>query len=349
MAAGPGGVRGVRGALVAGARDVTEVAELGRQLSHQVGCLVPHDGYMLAAVDPVGMGGCFFAEQAGYSPDLRNRLEEADALGAEPHPFSRLLQGPARVGVLSPARHPLHDSLRAAGMLAEGFGSEMRIALVVAGHSLGGLVLVRREDVRPFTAADAARVETLSGALAAAVRAFLVRQAFRPQRITLPPGVAIIGPDDGIRSVTPSLWDWLCLLTSVVPNGRGTVLNVAHLRDVTLHIVLLARRARGPVMSRIPTSDGWIVLHGQPLHDGDVSSVAVTLQQATAATLLPALSVWCGITPRERDVLDLLLDGLPTKRVATRLDLSLHTVNDHLKAIYRKVGASGRDELLATL
>ncbi|MFD4994730.1 LuxR C-terminal-related transcriptional regulator [Streptomyces buecherae] len=311
---------------------------------------MPHDGYMLTAVDPVGMGGCFFAERTGFSPDFRNRLEEVDALGTEPHPFSRLLRGPTRVGVLSPGRHTHPDSVRALGMTAEGFGSEMRIALVGAGHPLGALVLVRRQDVRPFTAADTARAEALSGALAAAVREFLAHQALRPQRIALPPGVAIIGPDDTVRSVTPSLWDWLRLLRPVVPNGRGPVEGAEHLTDITRHIVLLARRTREPAMSRVPTPDGWVVLHGQPLNEAKAAaSVVITLQQATTATLLPALSIWCGITPRERDVMDLLLEGLPTKRVATRLDVSVHTVNDHLKAIYRKLGASGRDELLANL
>lgn len=349
MTVAPERLRRVRSVLAAGARDVAEASELGRQLSDEVGRVVPHDGYMLAAVDPVGMAGCFFTERDGFSPDFRNRLEEVDALGTEPHPFSRLLRGPTRVGVLNPRSGPHRDSVRALGMAAEGFGSEMRIALTGAGYALGALVLVRRADVRPFTVADAAHAEAMSGALAAAVRGFLARQVLRPQRIGLPPGVAVIGPEDTVRSVTPSLWDWLWLLNPVVPNGRGAVDCAEHLVDITRHLVLLARRTRAPVMSRIPTAGGWAVLHGQPLADADTPSVVVTLQQATGAALLPALSAWCGITPREREVIDLLREGLPSKRVASRLGLSLHTVNDHLKAIYRKVGASGRDELLASL
>ncbi|MEV6734181.1 MULTISPECIES: helix-turn-helix transcriptional regulator [unclassified Streptomyces] len=35
--------------------------------------------------------------------------------------------------------------------------------------------------------------------------------------------------------------------------------------------------------------------------------------------------------------------------MARHLDLSPYTVNDHLKALFRKTGADGRDELIAAL
>ena len=77
--------------------------------------------------------------------------------------------------------------------------------------------------------------------------------------------------------------------------------------------------------------------------------MVVTIQPAPAGLLLPALARWYDITPKERVVLDQARRGLPAKQIATRLQLSPHTVNDHLKAIYRKTGVAGRDELLAGL
>ena len=60
-------------------------------------------------------------------------------------------------------------------------------------------------------------------------------------------------------------------------------------------------------------------------------------------------AAWCGLTPKQTQVLDLVVAGLPAKHIARNLDVSLHTVNDHLKAVYRKGGVRGREELLSLL
>ncbi|MGH9104420.1 MAG: helix-turn-helix domain-containing protein, partial [Acidimicrobiales bacterium] len=55
------------------------------------------------------------------------------------------------------------------------------------------------------------------------------------------------------------------------------------------------------------------------------------------------------LTRRERDVLRLLLDGLRVSSIARRLYLSPQTVRNHLKAIFRKLGAHSQVELLENL
>jgi DNA-binding CsgD family transcriptional regulator len=52
------------------------------------------------------------------------------------------------------------------------------------------------------------------------------------------------------------------------------------------------------------------------------------------------------LTPRERDVLELIAEGLSNRRVAERLGISDHTVKFHVAAIYGKLGASSRAELI---
>jgi DNA-binding NarL/FixJ family response regulator len=44
-----------------------------------------------------------------------------------------------------------------------------------------------------------------------------------------------------------------------------------------------------------------------------------------------------GLTEREREVLELMKEGLTKKEIAGRLDLSFHTVDDYLRNIYAKL------------
>lgn len=50
------------------------------------------------------------------------------------------------------------------------------------------------------------------------------------------------------------------------------------------------------------------------------------------------------LTPRERDVLGLLAEGMANKAIAKRLRISDHTVKFHLNAVLSKLGATSRTE-----
>ncbi len=49
-----------------------------------------------------------------------------------------------------------------------------------------------------------------------------------------------------------------------------------------------------------------------------------------------------GVSPREREVLGLLLEGLPNKLIAVRLGISEKTVKTHLTAVFRQIGVTDR-------
>ena len=50
------------------------------------------------------------------------------------------------------------------------------------------------------------------------------------------------------------------------------------------------------------------------------------------------------LTPREREVLALLADGLPNKLIARRLDISEKTVKAHLTNIFQRIGVTDRTQ-----
>ena len=51
-----------------------------------------------------------------------------------------------------------------------------------------------------------------------------------------------------------------------------------------------------------------------------------------------------GLTPRQAEVLSLLLQGLPNKLIARQLNLSVDTVKDHVAAVLRALGVSSRTQ-----
>jgi DNA-binding NarL/FixJ family response regulator len=53
------------------------------------------------------------------------------------------------------------------------------------------------------------------------------------------------------------------------------------------------------------------------------------------------------LTPREREILDLLAEGLTNQAIATRLIVSLNTVRTHVQTVLTKVGAHSKLEAVA--
>lgn len=53
------------------------------------------------------------------------------------------------------------------------------------------------------------------------------------------------------------------------------------------------------------------------------------------------------LTPREREVLELLVQGLISKQIADRLGVSFHTVDTHVRNIYEKLHVGSRSKAVA--
>jgi|JI8StandDraft_2_1071088.scaffolds.fasta_scaffold96227_1 DNA-binding NarL/FixJ family response regulator len=82
------------------------------------------------------------------------------------------------------------------------------------------------------------------------------------------------------------------------------------------------------------------------LPDGAVDSAAVPLGAAARPEphqKVPSMKD-IGLTPRQSEVLSLLLQGLPNKLIARQLNLSVETVKDHVAAVLRALGVSTRTQ-----
>ena len=103
-------------------------------------------------------------------------------------------------------------------------------------------------------------------------------------------------------------------------------------------------------MARVLTrTRAWVVLHGAPLISDGAKRVAVIVEPANPDRILQLLMSAYGLTEREQEVVGLVLKGLPTRQIASKLFVSTNTVQQHLKKIFDKVGVRSRGDLVARL
>ena len=75
-----------------------------------------------------------------------------------------------------------------------------------------------------------------------------------------------------------------------------------------------------------------------------VSAELLALARPVSAYTSVNVNAGAALTPREREVLVLLAQGLANKMIAPRLGISEHTVKTHVAAVYEKLHARNRAE-----
>jgi DNA-binding NarL/FixJ family response regulator len=100
---------------------------------------------------------------------------------------------------------------------------------------------------------------------------------------------------------------------------------------------LMRARAEGHARARTRStvSGCWLVCHASWLSDGDT---AVVIEPARLSEIVPIITEAYELSPRERDITQLIARGVGTADIAEQLILSAHTVRDYVKVIFDKVG-----------
>jgi DNA-binding CsgD family transcriptional regulator len=231
-----------------------------------------------------------------------------------------------------------------------GFGAELRAVFRAARVGWGSVALVRDEGQPDFSDQELAFVARVGGHIAHGLRDALLRTAAAAGGPDRGPGVIVLDGDGSVRSLTEQARFWLDQL----PPDRGSGLEL----PAVVHAVAtraLRGVASGPhtqaYASLRLTSGSWLSVHAATLQTdrSDSPGVAVTLAPATAAELEPLQLTLHDLTPREREVAQLLTRGATNDEIARTLWISRHTVKDHVKAVYAKLGVASRAELSAKL
>jgi DNA-binding CsgD family transcriptional regulator len=75
----------------------------------------------------------------------------------------------------------------------------------------------------------------------------------------------------------------------------------------------------------------------------------VIIAPAGPKEVLRLSAIGYGLSPREQEIVDLVIRGASTKRISRTLYISENTVKDHLKYIFGKVGVRYRRALVKQL
>jgi DNA-binding CsgD family transcriptional regulator len=311
---------------------------------------VPFEGVCVVPMDPVTMVPTDVVAENGPPPAAYPRLGEIEFRGEDFNPLRSLALSECHAATLSQAtggvldRSERHREVR--GPL--GFGDELRAALVDGQATWGALSLIRGADREPFSPADTALVESLTRQLAEGLRRALLLDRDAPGGAggQDAAGVVVLAADGSTAFADDVATAWIDEL-----GGNGSVPHVVSAVATQARTLVAGPPCDGRIArARVRADSGrWLVVRGSVLADEPGAKVAVMIEPARPHELAPLAADAYRLTEREREVTRHVARGLSTEAISARLSLSSWTVQDHLKAIFEKVGVATRGELVARL
>lgn len=298
---------------------------------------VGFDASSFATTDPATvLPTCCIMPELGHDPEREGMIFRSEYLEDDVNRFADIALKTVPVATLQEATGgDLARSWRHRAMLSQfGVRDELRAAAVAGGSCWGNVALYRGGTT--FTADEVATVASLAGVMAEGIRLSLLRSAAE-RAADDDPGMVILDGDT-ITATSDTAERWLDRLQ--------------HDR-VPTPVRSLAAQARGadrPVTARVALPDGGVVLlHASRMKGFGDDTIGIILEAARAIHLVDVIVGALGLTPREREVVEHVLQGRSTKQIASALGVSAYTVQDHLKAIFDKSGVRSRGELASLL
>ena len=235
-------------------------------------------------------------------------------------------------------------------LVPQGYQDELRATCRVGGSTWGVLDLYRDRSRTPFAPDELDIVRRVAPAIALALRRF-ASAARVSAGASDAPGTALFDAAGTIVSLDEQAERLFVELAGDNWASRPIPMTAVH-ACVAKASAIDAGTDRGPAAARIRGLSGrWLVVHASCLRgrDGRPGPTALTIEPAKSAQIAPIIVEAYSLTPREQEITRGVARGLANQEIAVELFLSPHTVRDHLKAIFSKVGVSSRGELVAKL
>jgi DNA-binding CsgD family transcriptional regulator len=310
--------------------------------------LLPVDAAFLAGADPETL---LFTSAYAEEPlaEAASLFLDNEFAHADVNKFATLATSGRHVASLDTATRgdrPASDRYREV-MAPLGLGDELRAALTIGPDCWGYLCLHRTDHPLGFSASEVALVGRVAPHLAHALRGAVPRQA-PPAPVTDRPGVVLLTDDLDVVATTPEAEHLLAPLD----RARRLPLPVAVYGVATA--LRAVERGTAPVGTLPSTrvrsaAGGWLEVHASRLDGPGPAALAVVVEPCTPSAAVPVLLSAHGLSRREAEVARLVLRGASTRVIADTLRISSHTVQDHLKAVFDKLGVHSRRDLVGLL
>lgn len=279
---------------------------------------LPFEGHMFALTDPV------------------------TGVVSSPHATVPMLPWPELPGLIR-TRHLTPDRARWNEHLARfGVTDTAYVALADRHGRWGWLELWHtrgRYDDRDRRLLDRLGPAITRGLRAASARTFAARD---PGLTPVPPGVVVL--DDDLRVLDQTDAAAEALLRLLPPSEPMAPIPAAAYNAGAALLAVEAGLSSVAPSARVHLGGNrWVTVRAARLG----AAIAVAIAPATAEERTDLFARVHGLSPRETEVLALVLQGLGTPDVATRLVVARTTAEDHVKALLAKTGSPSRAVLLA--
>jgi DNA-binding CsgD family transcriptional regulator len=337
-----------------------EGPELLRRVAQRLSKAVPFEAYCASTVDPAsrlitygiaeGMGG----EDDASGNVYLDRIYFEEDLPA----MNEMLRRRRTVQLLSETTGgALERSMRYRELLRPyGFGYELGGAFV-DGNLWGGMDLMREEGDPDFDGADTALVKRIAPYVGAGLKAAALRsRATTEQGSPDVPGVLTLDRSGKIISHTPSAEHWLRDLEDLDPHWRheNIPMAVRMVSGALRHALAPGSDNEHNLIPRVRIrgrSGRWLALYGsltEPSGDRPGETVIVIGPAKPEEVAWLTVAAY-DLSPREKEVVGLLVRGFTNRQISSTLFISEHTVQRHLSNIFEKVGVRSRKNLLKRL
>lgn len=316
---------------------------LAHEMQRLVGTVVPFDLSCWHPTDPAtGLiaGGIF-----EIPPALTSRLSEIEFFEEDFNSLVDLAGRRCPVGILrEETGGQLDRSTRYREILQPiGLEEELRAVFMTRSGTWAVAGLFRQRGSRAFTAEEARFMTGIVGMVAEGFRSALLISTTGTDQEAEAPGLVLFNPDGTVHDISPTATRWLTELHDGLERPTLLPIQVEQVAAATRAAIQRGSPDRG-ARARVLTKSGrWLELHGTNLGGG--AGTAVIIETAAPAAVAPLLVEAYGLSDRERQIVALILRGASTQEIAHRLCLSPLTVQDHLKAIFDKMGVRSRQRI----